>query len=135
MSYRDLPTPPPHVADGRFSTALIGPLVRFRGHQIPVDRTPPRNTVDGDRWRNCTDHHLACDCREAEQNENLNEMRGEMRLIKDVLAQATVGHPTFVEVRQYGSRRRDLECQCIACDLIRRLERTSVHVYDNTVVL
>lgn len=116
------------------SRALVGPIVHFRHEAVPVERTPPRNTVDGDRWAQCTDHHLACDCREAELNEQIQELRGELRLIQNRLAAATEGHPTFVEERYSHQRRRDLECRCIACHVARALESTSAfRLYDNTI--
>lgn len=135
MRFHDKPVPPPHIADGRYS--LVGPLVTFRGqHRIPVAQTPPRDTTDGDRWRKCTDHHLACDCREAEQNENLNELRMERRAIQNVLKQVTFGHPTYVEQGRFGARRSDLECKCVGCDLIRRLETNVGYTFhENTVTL
>ena len=135
--FHDKPVPPGHIADGRFSQEVVGPIVRFRGRNVPVtvERMPPTNTMDGGRWANCTRHHLACDCREAEHNEDMHEMRMEMRAINDALVQATHGHPTFVELRNTGERRRDLECKCAGCDVIRRLDRTGLRFYENTVTL
>lgn len=104
---------------------IVGPIVYFRNqYAVPVDRTPPRDTIDGDRWAQCTDHHLACDCREAELGEEIRELRGELRLIEDRIAGAVDGHPTIVETRG-GGRRRDLECRCLGCDITRALMGTS----------
>lgn len=49
----------------RFHKVLPFPEVRYR---------VPANTCDP-RWDACRVHHPACDCREAEQAENLNELR------------------------------------------------------------
>ncbi|WFN94140.1 hypothetical protein [Gordonia sihwensis] len=127
MGYR---TPP-----WRPGRELVGPVVYFRNqYAVPVDRTPPRDTVDGDRWAQCTDHHLACDCREAELGEQLRELRSELDLIKHRLTAATEGHPTFVEERYGSQRRRDLECQCTGCSVTRALAHTAaVRLYDNTI--
>lgn len=116
--------------------AVVGPIVYFRGrdHAVPVEQSPPRDTMDGDRWAKCTSHHLACDCREAEKNEQLTELRSELRLIQDQLKASTDGHPTFVEERYGSQRRRDLECRCTACHVVRTLAGTSaVSRFDNII--
>lgn len=118
------------------STDIVGPVEWFRGRTMGVEvhKAPPRDTIDGGRWQACTKHHLACDCREAEQNEAISELKAEMREIKDVLAQAAFGHPTFVRQGGRLERRRDLECRCVACDVIRRLKSASVlDFYNNGV--
>lgn len=120
MSYREMPEPPLHIADGR-RDALVGPLVRFRGgQQMPVRHAPPFDTRDP-RYTACTDHHLACDCREAEQNENLHEHRAELREIDRAIAAAIEGHPTQVFVD--NEERPDLECQCVGCKVARITRR------------
>ncbi|AVP71306.1 hypothetical protein [Prescottella equi] len=104
---------PPHMP--RKGT-LVGPVLRFRGQPVAVDRSAPQDTSDP-RWNNCTDHHLACDCREAEQNEALNELRSEWRTLRAVLEAQLAGHPTEVYVD--GDRRTDLDCKCQLCGFAR----------------
>lgn len=114
---------------------LVGPIVYFRNQAIPVERTPPRDTVDGNRWASCTSHHLACDCREAELNEQINELRAERNLVRNALLAATADHPTFVETRA-GQRRRDLECRCDGCVAIRQIGAAhGLSFYENTIKL
>lgn len=62
------------------SGVLVGPLptVQFRGGARVV-ADPPRSTLDL-RWVACSDHHTACDCREAELNEQLSECRAEAEI-------------------------------------------------------
>ena len=142
MSAADLP---PHIARPTPAYELVGPMVPFRGQMVAVTSSPPRDTGDP-RWRQCTDHRLACDCREAEQNEQISEMRSERRDIEEAIAQAIHGHPTWVYISagtggygyQYGDtrqRRRDLECRCLGCDLARRMCSTSVRssFFDNEI--
>ncbi|MGY4103457.1 hypothetical protein ACW2Q0_28420 [Nocardia sp. R16R-3T] len=107
-------TLPPHIA--RPANALVGPLVFFRGQQVAVTSSPPTDTRDP-RYDRCTDHHLACDCREAEQNENLHELRTEYRHLTDVLAVMLAGHRTAVYVD--GNRRESLDCRCQLCEFAR----------------
>jgi hypothetical protein len=106
--------PPPHIADGR---PLVGPMVRFRGGPVAVDRSAPTNTGDP-RYRACTDHHLACDCREADLNEQLHEYRSEWQLLRDEMGRAIRGHATVVE-QEDGQPRIDLQCQCALCEFAR----------------
>lgn len=97
---------------------VVGPLMRFRSHQIPVSDAPPLDTRDP-RWNNCIDHHLACDCREAEQNELINELRSEWKNLRDTMDVMLAGHAT--QVHQYDRQPRpDLECQCQLCDFARK---------------
>ena len=58
-------------------------------YQVAYD--VPRNTCDP-RYRQCTDHHVACDCREAELNEQLEEHRGEWRYLSEAARSALAGH-------------------------------------------
>lgn len=88
------------------STALVPrrpPVVTFSGGaytyeamsagapRYQVAYQVPRNTCDP-RYRQCTDHHVACDCREAELNEQLEEHRGEWRYLQDAARSALAGH-------------------------------------------
>lgn len=102
---------PPH----QYGT-MVGPVVRFRGQHVDVGRSVPRDTTDP-RWNNCTDHHLACDCREAEQNEQINEWRNEFHRLRQSIVEAINDHATTVYVD--GSRRPDLECKCGVCAIAR----------------
>ena len=108
---------PPHVArpPHQFGT-VVGPVVRFRGQPVDVGRSTPRDTTDP-RYLACTDHHLACDCREAEQNEQINEFRAEFNMLRRAIVDAIDGHATTVYVDH--SRRPDLECKCAVCTIAR----------------
>lgn len=131
------PELPPHFPRRPESYELVGPMVPFRQQMVAVTSSPPRDTRDP-RWRQCTAHHLACDCREAEKNEQIDEMRAELRIVRQALAAAIVGHPTFVYVdsgpySQSHRRRRDIECKCIGCDLARRMKNEGTYFYENVV--
>lgn len=117
------------------STELVGPLkvgkVTFTGGPSAMVRmdgrlrfirtnanaiyTPPANTLDP-RYDACTDHHVACDCREAVHAEIAHEYRMEAeywRTERDALTrkftEVLAGHPTFA----------DKPCQCTGCQLAR----------------
>lgn len=107
---------PPHMRWRGGGSAIVGPLVRFRGQQVPVTSSPPRDTLDP-RWADCTDHHLACDCREADQNELINELRSEWERLRRSLVVELEGHQT--EVWWDGEQRPDLECKCQLCAFAR----------------
>lgn len=71
------------------SSDLAVPTVRFKpgtpqagaiGYDIPQGTLDPRYAV-------CVDHHLACDCREAEQAETLAELRDELRREREARAE------------------------------------------------
>lgn len=59
-------------ADAHCGRPLPFPEIRYRA---------PRNTMDP-RWEACRDHHVACDCREAEWAEQLAELRAEGQLAR-----------------------------------------------------
>lgn len=101
---------PPHIA--RPSTDLVGPIAYFRSQPVAVTSSPPRDT-DDPRYDACTDHHLACDCREAEQNEQITDRRHDRFHLRDQLEVALAGHPTLVLIN--GERRVDLSCHCDGC--------------------
>ncbi|WP_067891302.1 hypothetical protein [Nocardia vaccinii] len=109
-------TLPPHIA--RPSRDLVGPVVYFRSQPVAVTSSPPRDTADP-RYDRCTDHHLACDCREAEQNEQLAESRMDRFYLRDQLEVVIVDHPTEVYIN--GDLRPDMCCQCEGCKLARSL--------------
>jgi hypothetical protein len=105
---------------GAASTALVGPLpsVRFRdGTVLPAD--PPHDTCDP-RWAACAEHRTACDCREAELNEDRAEYRAMYQAVIDAAANVLAGHPTnnFNRDEPDGSI-RDTGCMCTGCRIVR----------------
>ncbi|MFE3229306.1 hypothetical protein [Nocardia sp. NPDC059228] len=108
--------PPPHIA--RPSTDLVGPMVWFRGQPVAVTSSPPRDTTDP-RYNACTEHRLACDCREAELSEGLAEHRIDRFALREQLEVALIDHPTVVLVD--GIDRADLHCRCQGCEFARSI--------------
>jgi hypothetical protein len=83
--------------------------VRFRDDsEQPYE--PPKNTIDP-RWEACTDHRTACDCREAEWNEEVQEYRAEYTSFRAALKAALVGHAACC-------------CRCSGCAIARALHLT-----------
>jgi hypothetical protein len=79
---------------------------RAKNFRLPrVTHKLPRNTLDP-RYRACVFHRLACDCREAELAENINEARDEYLALRNALHRAIHGHT--VET-----------CRCGACGIAR----------------
>lgn len=72
-----------------------------------LDYEPPRNTMDP-RYAACTKHHVACDCREGEYQEEIDELRSEWTQFRTVLATVLDGH-------------RAHYCMCTGCQIARRL--------------
>ncbi|WP_063039673.1 hypothetical protein [Nocardia pseudovaccinii] len=105
---------PPHIAR---PGDLVGPLVWFRRQPVAVTHSPPTSTSDP-RYDRCTEHRLACDCREAERTEELFELRAEYWHLRDLLTALIDGHPT--QVFENGEHRRDLECRCQLCAFARQ---------------
>ena len=66
--------------------------------------TPPRNTCDP-RVRACTDHHVACDCREAEWAEERAEWRYEHQERDETIRRVLAGH-------------NPLACRCTGCQIV-----------------
>jgi hypothetical protein len=98
---------------------LVGPLpvVRFRdGTRIAYQ--PPRDTCDGDRWRACTDHRVACDCREAEMAEQISELRAELRMAREAALRILAGHPVYA-YEEGPNGQREVGCQCTGCQIAR----------------
>lgn len=106
------------------STQLVGPIpntVRFGGGvhwRTPHVLYPtavysvPRNTLDP-RYTTCRDHHVACDCREAELAEQINELRMELRDVREAVETVLNGHLTDNYVGE-------TPCQCTGCQIVRR---------------
>lgn len=101
------------------SKALVGPVkvVYFRGGPGgPFEATGqviydvPRNTLD-QRYGTCVDHHVACDCREAELNESISELHADYRAMYRAIQRAIRGHSAET-------------CQCGACGIARELHLT-----------
>lgn len=98
---------------------LVGPLptVRFQdGTRIAYQ--PPRDTCDGNRWRACTDHRVACDCREAEMAEQIAELRGELKAVADAALKVLAGHPIWV-YEDGPNGEREVGCMCTGCQIVR----------------
>jgi hypothetical protein len=124
------------------SKELVGPLptVSFGGgpdnysrvwrERPKVAYTVPQDTRDP-RYRTCTDHHVACDCREAEMAENINEWRHEYQALKAAVLSRIEGHATTGELyeRVFNRWENDRQvwdyvetqerCECVACQIAR----------------
>lgn len=118
-------------------TSTDGPVVFFRGERrpghstlraaVPVDRPPPTDTRDP-RYLTCADHHLACDCREAERGEEIHEWRANFTHAQTAAQEICAGHPTWPDY--YIEERRGVFevtyaavsdcCQCTGCQIIRK---------------
>ena len=71
----------------------------------------PRDTLDP-RYKLCTDHRFACDCREAELAEDRAEWRGEFETAREVFNRVLAGHRTFADSPA------DV-CKCTGCEIAR----------------
>lgn len=102
---------------------LVGPVrtVNFYGGPggslgcpASVNYDTPRDTLDP-RVARCTDHRVACDCREAEHAEIVAELRYELREFRAAFDKVLAGHPTG------SSYVEDPEnfCQCTGCQIAR----------------
>ncbi|MGH3402464.1 MAG: hypothetical protein ACRDRJ_08135 [Streptosporangiaceae bacterium] len=106
------------------SAALVGPLRPVRYATGPTEwHDLPRNTLDG-RYAACGNHHLACDCREAAQAEDINEWRLMFRELERAILDAIKGHQTYAYtgLRDSGLGGDDDEfaqCKCQACGIAR----------------
>lgn len=85
--------------------------VYFRGNEVRYADVP-RDSRDL-RWKACPQHHLACDCREAEHAEELQEFHGEFRYIRQIFDEVLKGHATD------GPNDFD-RCSCTGCEIARR---------------
>lgn len=105
-------------------------LRRYHDDRARVAYDVPRNTMDP-RFRACTDHHVACDCREAEQAENLNEHRLEWAHLRETARRALVGHQVDYPYGLRDHERYDFPlCLCSGCVI----ERTSHNLLASDVV-
>lgn len=85
--------------------------VRFRDDsQQPY--IVPKNTLDK-RYGACTEHRVACDCREAEYAEEVHEYRAEYLAFRDALKAALVGHASCC-------------CRCTGCEIARAVHLSHV---------
>lgn len=78
------------------------------GHAI---YTAPKNTLDP-RFAACTDHHPACDCREAEFAEEIAELRYEYQAIRTAFDEVLAGHLLYDADDKPG-------CLCTGCQIAR----------------
>lgn len=94
------------------ATRRLG-VVRFGpwGNGGVVLYTPPANTTDP-RYTACTDHRVACDCREAEHAEMVRELTSDRDALQAAIDEQLAGHPTRVE----GD---GVPCQCSGCVIAR----------------
>jgi hypothetical protein len=79
-----------------------------------IDYDPPRNTMDP-RYAACKEHQLACDCREAELSEEIDEYRGEFRAVRRAIVKVLSGHPNG--------------CKCTGCEIARLVGLTHIIMY------
>ena len=92
-------------------TFIGGPRRPWGSPSPSVAYDRPKNTLDP-RVEACTDHHVACDCREAALAEDLSEFRAEFNAIKQAFSMVLAGHPT----RTKGDAK---PCQCSGCQIAR----------------
>lgn len=85
--------------------------VRFRDDS-EQPYVQPKNTLD-ERYAACTEHHVACDCREAELAEDIHEYRSEYLAFRDALKTVLVGHASCC-------------CRCTGCEIARAMNLTHV---------
>lgn len=107
------------------SADLVGPLptISFRGGGIRWDDPnppkvayePPRDTCDP-RYVLCVDHHVACDCREAEMSEDRFEFSAWRKEVEQAFADILAGHPT---VQYDDTGNRETGCMCTGCQIAR----------------
>lgn len=88
-------------------------VVRFGpwGNGGAVLYTPPANTLDP-RYEACSDHHVACDCREAEHAEYRLEVKSTLAALQAAIDEVCLNHPTTAYVE-------GVPCQCSGCVIAR----------------
>lgn len=94
------------------STALVGPLPTVRFHDgVRLVADPPKDTTDP-RWSACVEHRTACDCREAELNEDRAEYRAMYNEVRQAAERILAGHPTWADDNETA-------CDCTGCRIVR----------------
>lgn len=83
------------------------------GNYAEVAYTPPINTCDA-RYSACTDHHVACDCREAEFAEYRSEVAYENDARRKAYSEILASHPTYTH-----ERHDEMPCMCTGCQIAR----------------
>src|SRR5262245_53751803 len=91
--------------------------VRFSDDTL-VEYTPPTDTRDP-RYEACTDHRVACDCREALYAEDAAEWEADRRRIRQIIRTALEGH-------------RPCCCRCSGCGIAREIFPELVRGYPCT---
>lgn len=102
------------------------------GARPKVAYVPPRDTCDP-RARACTEHHVACDCREAEFAEYAAENRYERKATQAAFDTILDGHATYSHFAQRVTAWGDEAvyepapqalCMCTGCQIAR-----AAHIY------
>ncbi|MEV1003310.1 hypothetical protein [Nonomuraea sp. NPDC050202] len=102
----------PHIVT--FSNGCSRPTFHLYVSQpLPKDTRDPRVEA-------CTNHHPACDCREAILTEELAELRADRHLLLGALREELAGHATWAYTSD-NERDEAAECKCTGCRIIRRL--------------
>jgi hypothetical protein len=78
-------------------------FVQFRDG-TRVHYATPINTLDP-RYIACTQHRVACDCREAELAEDRADLNAELKELRKVFRRVLAGHPE--------------DCMCTGCQVFR----------------
>ena len=96
---------------------LVGPVKRvvfqYGPRAASVNYEVPKNTLDP-RYVLCLDHHVACDCREADLAESISEGRAVLRAFERAFDEILTGHPTG---SSYDPDTNN--CQCTGCRIAR----------------
>lgn len=97
---------------------LVGPLppIRFhdgtvQGYRVPTSTLDPRYSL-------CSDHHPACDCREAMLAEDRSEYRSMLRGAEQAAAEVLAGHATWAWTAE-GEVDWARRCSCTGCQIAR----------------
>lgn len=115
-----VPYRPPVVRFGggplRFEADMVGaprPAVAYR---VPANTLDPRHAA-------CTQHRVACDCREAEHAEEVGELRAEAREVQSAARRALSGHqlqqPIQPGLWEPSTRIQVPLCLCSGCVIAR----------------
>lgn len=100
----------------RFEADMVGAPRAAVAYRVPANTCDPR-------YRACTDHHVACDCREAELAEDIGELRAEFNLIRDAARRALANHQLHQLHQPHGLRRWERGavplCLCSGCVIAR----------------